>query len=110
MRLIDADALIAEYPDDVLTHCDIEAAPTIDLENLQPQWIPVTERLPESSQDVLITRRRTRGTVRVMKAFYMPSDNGGIWASQCGICTTGVIAWMPMPEPYKPEKIEDNDD
>lgn len=30
MRLIDADALIAEYPDDVLTHCDIEATPIVD--------------------------------------------------------------------------------
>ena len=103
MRLIDADALIAEYPDDVLTHCDIEAAPTLELESLQPQWIPVTERLPETSQDVLITIRRAWETVRGMKAFYMPSDDGGIWASQRGTDTTGVIAWLPLPEPYKGE-------
>ena len=36
MRPIDADTLIAEYPDDVLTHCDITAAATIDMEMLQP--------------------------------------------------------------------------
>ena len=122
MRLIDADKLANSLKNNLhsfeemisehgkgLAHGTrialkrVEEQPTISPENPQPQWIPATERLPETSQDVLITRRRTRGTVRVMKAFYVPSDNGGIWASQCGICTTGVIAWMPMPEPYKVE-------
>lgn len=42
MRLIDADALIAEYPDDVLTHCDIEATPTIDARPVvHGKWKPV---------------------------------------------------------------------
>ena len=54
MRLIDADAPIAEYPDDVLTHSDIKAAPTVYLESLQPQWIPVIEKLPEENGKYII--------------------------------------------------------
>lgn len=65
-RLIDADALKKELDawaspirnrkfyvrDDAI--CVIDAAPTVDA---VPQWIPVTERLPEENIDVLITFR-----------------------------------------------------
>ena len=127
MRLIDADKLVNSLENNLqsfeemisehgkgLAHGTrialnrIAEQPTISPESLQPQWIPVTERLPETSQDVLITKRKEFGTVRVMKAFYMSSDDGGIWASQCGTDTTGVIAWLPLPEPYKPAGEEEN--
>lgn len=130
MRLIDADALekrfeyLATVGNDLvhkvteeekgmrtayrLAKYETHVAPTIDTESLRPQWIPVAERLPETSQDVLITKRKEFGTVRVMKAFYMSSDDGGIWASQCGTDTAGVIAWLPLPEPYT-AKVEDDD-
>ena len=117
MRLIDADYILSalnvfsdrEHGNEhfllgIKTAREIvKDAPTIEPKS---QWIPVAERLPETSQDVLITKRKEFGTVRVMKAFYMSSDDGGIWASQCGTDTTGVIAWLPMPEPYKPEGLE----
>lgn len=125
MRLIDADKLanslennLQSFEEMISEHGKgiahgtrialglVKEQPTISPESLRPQWIPVTERLPETSQDVLITRRREWGTARVMKAFYMPSDDGGIWASQCGTDTTGVIAWLPLPEPYTPEGEE----
>lgn len=117
MRLIDADALLLRIDchgtnkfgmldEDIREY--ISKQPTIDPESLQLQWIPVTERLPESSQDVLITRRTKTGTVRVTKAFYISSDDEGIWVSERGTDTTGVIAWMPMPEPYTPEGKDGN--
>ena len=118
MRLIDADALWNALNDVGGTGAErggwadgwckaidaairmLEKAPTVEPE---PQWIPVAERLPETSQDVLITKRKEFGTVRVMKAFYISSDDEGIWVSERGTDTTGVIAWMPLPEPYKGE-------
>ena len=112
MRLIDADALIRELNEKLGCRTDINkiicGMTVYEPAIVQPQWIPVAERLPKTSQDVLITRRSAWGTVRVMKAFYMSSDDEGIWASQCGIDTTGVIAWLPLPEPYAPDGEEGN--
>lgn len=119
MRLIDADALIAEYPDDVLTHCDIEAAPTIELESLQPQWIPVAERLPEKLVPVLI--QHTYMEWAGISIGYITSDDYWEWFGYFmgddmlhhppgdGLICPGskyVTAWMPLPEPYTADAEE----
>ena len=106
MRPIDADALIAEYPDDVLTHCDIEAAPTIDMESLHSQWIPVTEKpAPDVYRDkegllipFLISQTRCKYPTI---AFY----SNGNW--NLGIDIVEVEAWMPLPSVYKPKDKEE---
>ena len=105
MRLIDADALIAEYPDDVLTHCDIKAAATIDMEMLQPQWIPVEERLPDVYRDekgVLIPFLVSGAGGKYPRiAVY----NNGIWSA--GLFRVDVTAWMPLPSVYKSKDKEE---
>lgn len=113
MRLIDADALITEYPDDVLTHCDIEAAPTIEPKS---QWIPVTERLPEKLVPVLI--QHTYMEYAGISIGYITTYGYWEWFGYFmgddmlhhppgdGLICPGseyVIAWMPMPEPYSEE-------
>lgn len=113
MRLIDADALIAEYPDDVLTHCDIEAAPTIDLESLQPQWIPVTDRLPEIHNTVLVFARYNGQSANSMHIKHDAittnfRDSRGEWIYMGK--GYHVEAWMPLPEPYNPEGLEDRNE
>lgn len=117
MRLIDADALITEYPDDVLMHCDIEAAPTIDLESLQPQWIPVTERLPENEGDFIVTANDSiiglfiakdycyKGTDGKMR--FLNQIDGNLYHNHDGELkrhTRNITAWMPLPEPYKEDE------
>ncbi len=60
----------------------------------QNQWIPVSERLPEpgiylvtcDDKDYPVKRMRMKGI-----CFY---DHNGIYDGK-------VLAWMPLPEPYK---------
>lgn len=92
-------------PDDVLTHCDIKAAATIDMDMLQPQWIPVEERLPDVYRDekgvlipFLISQTRCKYPTI---AFY----SNGNW--NLGIDIVEVEAWMPLPSVYKPKDKEE---
>lgn len=99
MRLIDADALhywTAEYcPTGLwISQFDISNAPAIE-------WIPVTERLPEEKREVLIC---TSGG-----SIYIGEYEKSTWADGSGTWTESleylmihtVVAWMPLPEPYR---------
>ena len=129
MRLIDANAF-----NELLDNAEIEAvknrkyvfASAINvirgnLANMpysdpcQYQWIPVSEQLPEKYNEYLVTYIAPAGThwTYVIIAHY--SDLMGI-AKPCfhignvgkndfQNITDGVVAWMPLPEPYK-EKME----
>ena len=63
------------------------------LPSAQPErWIPVSERLPEKDGYYL--------TTTMYYQVYRDYWNGDNWDR-----TEMVIAWMPLPEPYKGEKI-----
>lgn len=62
------------------------------------KWIPVTERLPEDGERVLITHKGG-----VSFGWY----NGSHWergASTNHRPLQTVIAWMPLPEPWRGER------
>lgn len=93
--LIGGKCYIRAIPEDA-----IKNAPTIDA---VPQWIPVTERLPEEIicfLYVLVTT--TYGTVSAAtydsttKQFYDEKE------------ILSVVAWMPMPKPYQ-AKMDEKD-
>ncbi len=70
------------------------------------RWIPVTERLPETRADCLVTVQYT-GFMGMhgkwIKTGHLESD-GKWW----GDCIGGrVIAWQPLPAPYRPAPEQD---
>jgi hypothetical protein len=80
-----------------------------------PEWIPVSERLPKEMQKVLIwfeyyrygdfnCMYQTYGFGYVCDGKWSPFING-----KTGWQDYRVIAWQPLPEPYKEEGESDAD-
>jgi len=69
-------------------------------------WIPVSERLPEDRESVLLSTK----TNEVFEGSYFDDDTNRQWYScrdETFIWNDIVTAWMPLPKPYKVES-EDN--
>lgn len=66
----------------------------------EPQWIPVSERLPGENEFVLVTfgwfGRKTDPGVNIDEI------RDGDW-----MISEVVTAWMPLPEPYRAERRTD---
>lgn len=64
------------------------------------RWIPVEERLPENEHSVLLCS--VRGYIDV--GFYIR----GVWRTgfSAADIVKDVVAWRPLPEPYRPERSE----
>lgn len=67
------------------------------------KWIPVSEKLPENKTYVLTTIKVPNRIVHTRSGWYeggfFHNDNGDVWRAT----DREVIAWMPLPEPYKAE-------
>jgi hypothetical protein len=70
----------------------------------QTRWIPVSERLPEIHQDMLLSLRSLDVEVgfraETEPYFYCHSADG------CYVEPQNVLAWRPLPKPYKTESEE----
>lgn len=97
-------------------HCGISCDDVKAIEQLpsaQPvmKWIPVTERLPEEKQDVLLAFRHN-----MVVGFWedILNDGSQAWYANSGnawftgtesVDDDGIpIAWMPLPEPWRGEE------
>lgn len=58
------------------------------------QWIPCSERLPEDNTDVIVCFYS--GTVTEMRYW-----GNGIFQGIYEHTTKVIVAWMPLPKPYK---------
>ena len=109
MRLIDADALIDKYGDWYTEEGTeegyigtikgiVDSMPTIEPE---PKWIPCSEMLPEESGRYLISVLDGVGR-RTTVAPYQPRYKA--WTMTGRMAYWKVIAWLPLPEPYRGEE------
>jgi hypothetical protein len=66
----------------------------------QTEWIPVSERLPEFNKNVLTCRNGGFIEIQSLRDSY-----DGYWEDQhrCWTDLDEVVAWMPLPEPYRAE-------
>ena len=61
------------------------------------EWIPVDERLPKDLEHVLVCL----GQGNVLVGYYTKDF---MWYTQYGAFVfNDVVAWMPLPNPYKPK-------
>lgn len=119
MRVIDAD-----YTKEHLYACELNGRPLhkMELEEVlaaidevptieaEPRWIPCSERLPENpgygeEYPLVIFCTDKRSYV----GFYEYYEGGRWWnyTADEDYVVGGVIAWMPLPEPYKVNEVEE---
>ncbi len=69
----------------------------------EQHWIPVAERLPEEEEDFLVTDGESMavGYYRQDAKAWDSADFGWIENREKGYGINEVIAWMPLPYPYR---------
>ena len=77
----------------------------------EPNWIKCSEHLPDFDVDVLATTKEYGDVVKVTRWRTILKDCGWEWILVDDIegnayNSDEIIAWMPLPEPYKAESEE----
>ena len=79
---------------------EIKALPSIEKTE---KWIPCSERLPEEKQVVLISNGKGHVRCGQYQGLAFRDSNPTQWWWKNTTIET-VMAWMPLPEPYKGDK------
>ena len=65
--------------------------------NVGCKWITCSERMPEENTEVLIARKKNKHEINIGYRIKV-----GGWYDQCyNRFVDDVLAWMPLPEPYR---------
>lgn len=85
-----------------IVNVDIEDLPPVTSQPNQ-RWIPVSERLPDKNDVYLVTMNVLGKPIRDIDRFRI-DEGWGIYENNEDNKVIEVIAWMPLPEPYKAER------
>jgi len=113
-RLIDADALINYIQGSInmrYMRCEWEKVEGLELAlsyvndaATESQWIPCSEKLPKEKVRVLVTKKINSYNGEHWNYKYIPDidyiDGNAHWHENG---YNKIIAWMPLPGPYKEE-------
>lgn len=71
-------------------------------------WIPVEERMPEEKKSVLVQwekyDRHLNVTLTYLDVMWLDDSEEKVFETINGVPNGKVIAWRPLPEPYRPKK------
>lgn len=74
-------------------------------------WIPVGERLPEEEASVLVQwekyDRHLNVTLTYLDVMWLDDADEKVFETINGVPNGKVIAWRPLPDPYRPERSSD---
>jgi hypothetical protein len=79
---------------------DVDALNGLPSAQPEPRWIPCSERLPEARRSVILSTKNWTGE----GCYWETTAHHVIWKGYRWNVTYWdgeVIAWMPLPEPYK---------
>lgn len=65
------------------------------------KWIPTSKELPDHQVQVIISVLDTVGDTPFAYTAVGWITRQGVWIVENRVCEHDVIAWLPMPEPYK---------
>ena len=87
-----------------------EAIKIADTVPTQMKWSPCSERLPESSGVYIVSRWFSDGCESKILTSACYFDGTNTWHNDIGInhsrdyVNEKIVAWLPLPEPYKGEE------
>lgn len=90
-----SDAELGHSSENELVCQDIKEMPPVTLQSKMEQWIPVSEK-PKEEGSYMTTLDYGEYGLSAGQRYYHGEDYG--WSDVC------VIAWMPLPKPYKPQE------
>ena len=83
----------------------LRMAEDIIRKHMNDGWVPVEERLPEYGKKVLAYGKR--GEIDIA-SLYSRDKHMWLVGSMCSVAFD-IIAWRPLPEPYRPERRDNHD-
>ena len=84
---ISRQAVLDFFKDDVYVCNEVMNMPSVTPQPKTGHWIPVSERLPEKDELYLV--------------YFDDGEYELAYFSNGVFSYSGVVAWMPLPEPYK---------